>query len=72
MPDCSIQLIAHTLPNMRKWFHPRTFRYTRHGTMQYAVKSYLGHVTRVAGAAEHLVHLRQLNALVVLKTENVQ
>lgn len=34
--------------------------------MQCAVTAYLGHITRVAGAAEHLVHLRQLNALVVL------
>lgn len=28
--------------------------------------THLGHVTGVAGAAEHLVHLRQLDALVVL------
>lgn len=28
--------------------------------------THLGHVTRVTGAAEHLVHLRQLDALVVL------
>lgn len=42
-----------------------SFEKVKHGL------THLGHVTGVTGAAEHLVHLRQLDALVVLRKENM-